>query len=293
MMRKYTFYIIIFILIILSFIIYPKIILKQKNEKVLQDLKVYFTDKEINFVLDNNIDLDNLEAYSNYKHFNVFNYYKYEKVRIERKYSHLESINYYRYPNYYTPYTEAKPAIFLGTSLVLVNKSFYLNSDYIPSDLDSVMNYDIEFTNADIMVKREALEKYEEMYKAARIDNIDFALFSGFRSYKRQEHLYYNVYKDDSISAKPGHSEHQTGYALDISLRDVGLINELENTKTYTWLIENCVKYGFILRFPKDKVEVTTYKFEPWHFRYVGETASLIESNSQTLEEYIFSNLEI
>lgn len=292
MMRKYI-AIIILILIILSFIIYPKVRLKQKNDKVIQDLSVNFTDKEINFVLENNIDLDNLEIYSNYKHFNVFNYFEYEKLRLEKNYSHLQSINYYRYPNYYMPYTDAKPAIFLDTSLVLVNKSFYLNSDYIPSDLDSVMNYDIEFTKSDIMVKREALEKYEEMYKAAKVDNIDFVLFSGFRSYKRQEFLYYNIYKDDSISAKPGHSEHQTGYALDISLRDVGLDNELENTKAYSWLIENCAKYGFILRYPKDKIDITTYKFEPWHFRYVGEKATLIQNSSQTLEEYIFSNFEI
>ena len=155
------------------------------------------------------------------------------------------------------------------------------------------MNYKIEFTNADIMLKREVLERYEEMYMAAKRENIDFALFSGFRSYKRQEYLYYNVYKDDTISAKPGHSEHQTGYALDISLKEVGLINEFENTDTYKWLIENSYKYGFILRFPKDKVNITTYKFEPWHFRYVGNDASFIKNSSLTLEEYIFTNLEI
>ena len=292
MMRKYII-LIILILIILSFIIYPKILLKQKNDKVIQNLSVKFTDKEIRFVLDNNIDLDNLEIYSNYKHFNIFNYYNYEEIRLIKGYTHLQSINHYRYPNYYKPYIDAKPAIFLNTTLVLVNKSFYLTNDYVPSDLDSVMNYEIEFTNADIMLKREVLERYEEKYKAAKRENIDFALFSGFRSYKRQEYLYYNVYKDDTISAKPGHSEHQTGYALDISLKEVGLINEFENTDTYKWLIENSYKYGFILRFPKDKVNITTYKFEPWHFRYVGNDASFIKNSSLTLEEYIFTNLEI
>lgn len=289
MKKKYVF-IILILIILLSFIIYPKIKLKQSNVFTLDD---NFSREEINYILDNNIDLENLNLYMKYKYFDLYNYNSYELIRTTQELTHLESINSFRHINYFKPYVNPLPALFLDTNLVLVNKSYYLSKDFIPSNLVSVMDYEIEYTNADIMLKKEVLDNYQKMYLDALKDNISFAIFSGFRSYKRQEHLFYNVYNDDTISAKPGHSEHQTGYAIDISPFDVGLINELENTPTYKWLINNCYKYGFILRFPKNKTEITTYQFEPWHFRYVGDTAYEIMANDLTLEEYIFSNLEI
>ena len=294
-MKKQIFYIssILILITILSIIIYPNLFPKQEINEEYKNLENEFNYEQIQYLIDNDIDLENLKNYTKYKYFNVYDYFNYENIRIHNNYTHLESINSYRYPSYFTPYLNPKSAVFLETPMVLVNKSFYLESSFIPSNLVSVMDYEIEYMNSDIMVKKEVIESYETMYKDASKEGIEFALFSGFRSYKRQEYLFYNIYNDDTISAKPGHSEHQTGYALDISPRNVGLINELENTTTYEWLINNSHKYGFILRFPKNKTNITTYQFEPWHFRYVGESASFIMENSLTLEEYIFSYLEI
>lgn len=235
-----------------------------------------------------------LIEYLKYKHFDINYYQDYESLRRKFNYTFLESINSFRYPFYYTPYTLPKRALFIETPLVLVNKSFYLEKDFIPSNLDLITNYDLEYTNYEILLKREVLEHLEMMYYDAKEEGIDFVIFSGYRSYIRQEFLYYEIYNDDSISAKPGHSEHQTGYAVDISLKDVGLTQHFENTLTYKWLIENSYKYGFILRFPKNKTNITKYSFEPWHFRYVGsEVAQIIKTNDLTLEEYIFSFKEI
>ena len=87
----------------------------------------------------------------------------------------------------------------------------------------------------------------------------------------------------------PGYSEHETGLALDIVAADYQLLDDAqENTEENRWLRENCWKYGFILRYPKDKEDITQIDYESWHFRYVGtEAAEYIMKNNITLEEYI------
>ena len=114
---------------------------------------------------------------------------------------------------------------------------------------------------------------------------------SGFRSYSTQKSVYNNwVKKDgkakaDTYSARAGYSEHQSGLAAD--LNHVG--SSFDNTKEAKWLEENCYKYGFILRYPKGKQDVTGYIYESWHFRYVGiPLATKLYNNGDwlTLEEY-------
>ena len=90
----------------------------------------------------------------------------------------------------------------------------------------------------------------------------------------------------DTYSARPGSSEHQTGLALDINTASVQA--HFENTPTYAWLVEHCAEYGFILRYPEGKERITGYRFEPWHYRYVGrEHAEEIMRRGLTLEEYL------
>ena len=115
-------------------------------------------------------------------------------------------------------------------------------------------------------------------------------LVSGYRSYYDQKSTYnywVSVYgqKDaDTISARPGHSEHQTGLAFDIT----SLNSSYGETEEGIWLRENCFKYGFIIRYPKGKEHITGYAYEPWHIRYVGvEHATYIMNNNLTLEEYL------
>ena len=112
-------------------------------------------------------------------------------------------------------------------------------------------------------------------------------MFSAYRSYEKQEILY--ILNNDQLTAKPGFSEHQTGLCVDISKRDIGLTNELEYSLLYKEINKICYKYGFILRYPKNKEDITGYPFEAWHYRYVGKNiATIIYENNLTLEEYFY-----
>ena len=91
----------------------------------------------------------------------------------------------------------------------------------------------------------------------------------------------------DTYSARPGFSEHQLGYSIDLTNGESVPFEEFHNTKEYEWLKDNAYKYGFILRYPKDKEYITGYIFEPWHIRYVGyDIAKYIYENNITYEEY-------
>ena len=140
-----------------------------------------------------------------------------------------------------------------------------------------------------------ALDNYYLMYLDAKKDNINLLIYSAYRTYQKQYDLYYNVNnKDDEYSARPGFSEHHTGLAFDISDNIHGLTINFSNSYTYQWLIKNSYKYGFILRYPENKECITMYKYEPWHFRYVGSSAAYeIHINSKTLEEYLLENYEL
>ena len=132
---------------------------------------------------------------------------------------------------------------------------------------------------------------FYEMQAASKLENLNIYLSSGFRSYSTQDRIYNNyVARDgkqmaDTYSARPGHSEHQTGLAF-----DVNQINDTFNDSAEAkWLANNCYKYGFILRYPQGKEDITGYKYESWHFRYVGvDLATKLYNNGDwiTLEEY-------
>ncbi len=171
--------------------------------------------------------------------------------------------------------------------LMLVNKYYYLTEDYEPDDLVTLdSTYNIGTNNK---MRAEAAQAFMEMADAALLDNITIKNASGYRSYSYQVTLYNNYVKRDGItaadtySARAGYSEHQTGLVTDINQID----DSFENTDAFAWLSENAYKYGFILRFPKDKENLTGYKYEPWHYRYVGtKAAKIIYDEDLTLEEY-------
>lgn len=132
---------------------------------------------------------------------------------------------------------------------------------------------------------------FYKMQAASKLENLNIYLSSGFRSYSTQDRIYNNyVARDgkvaaDTYSARPGYSEHQSGLAF-----DVNQINDTFNDSAEAkWLANNCYKYGFILRYPKGKEDITGYKYESWHFRYVGvDLATKLYNNGNwiTLEEY-------
>ncbi|MCR2820158.1 M15 family metallopeptidase [Lederbergia panacisoli] len=182
-------------------------------------------------------------------------------------------------------------------TLALVNKEFALPGSYIPDDLVRP-KVPFSFGNQDIeksYLRKEAGSALEKMFSAAKESNIHLFAVSGYRSYARQESILNNeigkVGEEEALQAVafPGKSEHQTGLAMDISSESVQylLVEEFEDTDEGKWLKENAHRFGFILRYPKDKEKITGYQFEPWHFRYVGEkNAQIMYKNGWTLEEF-------
>lgn len=180
--------------------------------------------------------------------------------------------------------------------LVLVNKERPLPADYKPADL---VEPNVPFSFAEKVEKRlmraEAARALENLFAASEEEGLSLYAVSGFRSYERQEAIFaYNASlhgeeKANQFSARPGQSEHQTGLAMDVSSPAVqfDLIEEFANTPEGKWLAENAARFGFIIRYPKDKTEITQYQYEPWHLRYVGIEAALeMAEQNLTLEEY-------
>lgn len=137
-----------------------------------------------------------------------------------------------------------------------------------------------------------ALAKLQQLQRDAQAQGINISnSYSGYRSYQYQTQLYNNYVNQhgeeaaNTFSAKPGFSEHQTGLTFDLKDFNGRLV---EDPITSQWIKDNCAKYGFILRYPEGKEDITGYIYEPWHLRYVGEeVANQIMNNNTTLEQYL------
>lgn len=156
--------------------------------------------------------------------------------------------------------------------VLIANKSYALPKDYNPG-LDPTTKSQFELLSAD-----------------AKKEGLDIHLSSGFRSYDYQKRIYNNYVNAygqstaDTFSARPGHSEHQTGLAIDVNSID----DSFAATPESAWLASNAHRYGFIIRYPKGKEHITGYKYESWHIRYLGvDTATAVYNSGLTLEEYL------
>lgn len=188
-------------------------------------------------------------------------------------------------------YKNIKPVKYPEQLDALVNKNYRLEEDYMPSDLEEV---DIEFSHEHKYLRHDAKIAFEKMATIAKKDGYQIVLVSAYRSYSYQEELYNYYVKTsgknyaDRCSARPGHSEHQTGLALDIMGKN-GDYNRFEDTKEFEWMQKHAHEYGFILRYPSDGYDITGFKYEPWHYRYVGiELATYLTNKKITLDEYYF-----
>lgn len=179
---------------------------------------------------------------------------------------------------------------------VLVNKQYALPSSYEPKDL---VYPNVPFTFKEQIEKRkmrkEAAQALEKLFAGAKKDGIYLAGVSAYRSHATQTSVYNNYVKKDgeekarTYSAVPGHSEHETGLAIDVSGSDGKCAAEdcFGSTKEASWLAKHASEYGFIIRYLKGKESITGYQYEPWHIRYVGtEMAKDIAAKGITLEEY-------
>ncbi|WP_078380324.1 M15 family metallopeptidase [Sutcliffiella halmapala] len=180
--------------------------------------------------------------------------------------------------------------------LIVVNKEQSLPADYVPSDLaipDVAFSFDGDYDKK--YLREEAARALEELFSVAASENVELFAVSGYRSYETQYGIY-NSYikrwgeeKTNAVSAIPGHSEHQTGLAMDVSSRSAALdlTEEFGETVEGKWIKKNAGKHGFIIRYPKGKEVITGYQYEPWHLRYVGkDVATYIQENDLTLEEF-------
>lgn len=215
---------------------------------------------------------------------NNFNLYVKYKDRKDNIRDLVEYVNTKNYLKYYDEQTTANVDKY--GYLTLVNKFYYLDKDYEPDDL-----VDVEIGYGVGRLRKEAYDSYKIMSDDAKKQGYSFYITSPFRSYDTQDKLYKSYLLIDTqeevdiYSARPGSSEHQLGLAVDI-LKSGYDFDTFYKTPEAKWLCENAYKYGFILRYPKDKVDITGYEYEPWHFRYVGGIAETIYNSGVTFDEY-------
>ncbi len=182
---------------------------------------------------------------------------------------------------------------------VLVNKENMLSIDYIPKNMYIVDNNENNFRNYLIdnikpMLRIEVKPYIEKLIYDANNNGINIIVDSAFRSGNYQQMILDKVISEKGneaykLVALPGTSEHQTGLAVDFAIYENGIYNDdiKEDDKEVIWLKDNAWKYGFILRYPKGKEDITGFNFEPWHYRFVGlELAFELYQTNQTLEEY-------
>ena len=193
---------------------------------------------------------------------------------------------------------ETSNAVVHEGALILVNNYYALEED----GKDLVSLYDVKMEreshsfsvrDGELQVKQEmadaVISMLDDFYEETYDDNI--LVISGYRTQEQQQSLYdqYENHEEgeetEQRAAKPGYSEHQTGYGVDLSLYDG---SDYDGTGIYSWIDEHCADYGLILRYPDGKTDQTEIMYEPWHYRYVGVPhASVIMEKGMCLEEYL------
>lgn len=242
----------------------------------------YMSDKNIAKILTNNkVDLSKFYQISNFDFDKIDRYLAYQTSQgIEMKQAVTE-VNLNLDTDFYTNIETIEDP---SSITVLVNKSHALPADYVPEDLVSIPSF------PNLQIKDDAVDDFENLLAAAKLDNVIIIPYSTYRSYDYQEGLYNKYLQTDSqeevdtYSARPGHSEHQTGLALDV--RSSSHWSNLTDSD-YEWMLNNSYKYGFIIRYPKDNSRITGYQEEPWHLRYIGiEHATKVHELGITFDEY-------
>lgn len=170
--------------------------------------------------------------------------------------------------------------------VLLVNESHPLPENYNPGELVNLYEQPRSFqlARADLSLTRETFEAAERMFAAAANKGMTgYIITSAYRSRETQQTIYQE--SEPGLAQKPGCSEHETGLAFDVTARhDTG---DFGDTPQCKWLLSHCHEYGFIQRYPEGKESITGIKYEPWHYRYVGEKAArAIHRAKCTLEEY-------
>lgn len=183
--------------------------------------------------------------------------------------------------------------------LILVNKQHPIDQAYKPDDLTKIKYFVSDRSETTRYMRAEAAEAFHLLVEKAAEEGLELRMTTAYRSYDFQKILFDNYVEREgeaaanTYSARPGQSEHQTGLSTDVSSPSVDyqLSNDYGRTEEGKWLAANAHRFGFIIRFPQGKEEITGYQYEPWHIRYVGLFAAKeIYERNLTLEEFLQEN---
>ena len=241
--------------------------------------------------------IENLKTYLEYDGFNLYKFDRYKNYRNLNPNMNFEDIVWHVNIDLdKEPYLEFKIIDDVNSELILVNKYNKLPDNYTPTDLEKInTNYAV----TTLYLRSNARKSFESMCSDARGLGLYISAISTYRTKDYQENLYNSyvrkngVSSADTYSARPRFSEHETGLAVDVMGSNKNYLR-FKETNEYVWLKDNAHNYGFIIRYQEDKVDITKYMFEAWHYRYVGkDVATYIYENDMTLEEYIAKNNKI
>lgn len=193
-------------------------------------------------------------------------------------------------------YTNIKPSPNQNNNTILLNKYYAIDSNFKPQNLKDI---DPNYRSKYLQMTKDAADAFNTMAKDAKNEGYTIRAISTYRTYTYQKDLYNRYVKNDGVenadtySARPGHSEHHTGLAVDIDNK-TKVYTQFGDTKEFNWMKDNAHKYGFILRYTKENEFITGYKNEPWHYRYVGIdiATKMKEENINSYEEYYFMYLD-
>lgn len=247
------------------------------EEYIVEILNQKYNEDYNNIVSQKYFLLKNYKSYLEYKEYH-------EKTSYEDV---IAIVNVHASAGWYNKTLEANPD---NDTLILVNKFYKLDENY---KRDDIKNTNLAYSYSNNKVSSIVIENFEKMYDDIEKElDVHLMINSSYRSYKDQQNLY-NEYSKvsfkyaDTYVSRPGYSEHQTGLSIDITSLEHRIVNEFIESPEYEWLLNNCYKYGFILRYPKDKKYLTGYDNEEWHFRYVGkDVAKKIYDENITFDEY-------
>lgn len=179
---------------------------------------------------------------------------------------------------------------------VLVDRLHPLPLDYAPKDLVSLRSYRTPtLGSGEMWLRREAAEHLRDLVSAAATDGEELIVASAYRSYEDQQAVYgrlSSIYGSDAelMSARPGHSQHQLGTAVDFTnaAASYEVWEHFGHTSAYLWLLDHAHEHGFVLAYPRDEEAETGYEWEPWHYRYVGvENAEQVAEGGLSLQEFL------
>lgn len=271
-----------------------KLITAGYSKKDIKLLSKYLSEKELIKLSKDKKDKNLLSLMNNkfYIHKNLNEYLEFLDLNSSKTVDEIiQTVNIHRNHEYYEYSLDTDMSKDYG---IIVNKYYHLSGDYEPDDLVTISTKYSWGNSGSQKIRNDAYDAYIEMHQAAQTEaNIYLMVNSSYRKYSEQERVY-NNYKTshgeayaDSIAARPGFSEHQTGLALDIFSLSSSAQATFKDSDAYKWLKDNSYKYGFILRYPDGKENITGYKFESWHYRYVGkDLAKKIYESGLTFDEY-------